>query len=114
MRRLLLIAAFIMCASCAGGAVCTTLPAGSSQATIVSALNSCGSGNTVVLSAGSYSITSSFTLPCGVSITGPTPAPVNSGTQPYYSQTNNQSAVLNSSIGANNYGISTTASCATI
>ena len=43
------------------------ISAGASQATIQSALNSCGSGNTVVLAAGTYSIGSTLTLPCGVS-----------------------------------------------
>ncbi len=86
------------------------IAAGASEATIQSTLNSCGSGNTVVLAAGSYSITSQLTLPCGVSLFGPAPAS-NGGTQPYYSQTPNQTAILNGSVGANNTALKTTAGC---
>ena len=86
------------------------IASGASQATIQSTLNSCGSGNTVVFAAGSYSITSQLTLPCGVSLFGPTPAS-NGGTQPYYSQTPNQTAILNGSVGANNTALKTTAGC---
>ncbi len=50
------------------------ISSGASQATIQSTLNSCGSGNTVVFPAGSWTITSTLTWPCGVSITGPTVA----------------------------------------
>src|SRR3984885_4069387 len=79
------------------------VPSGASQATIQSTLNSCGSGNTVVLAAGAYSIGSTLTLPCGVSISGP-PVP--------YSQTHNQTAVINGSFGVGQFGpIVTTAGC---
>ena len=86
------------------------IPSGASEATIQSTLNSCGSGNTVTFAAGSYSITSQLTLPCGVSLAGPAPAS-NGGTQPYYSQTPNQTAILNGSVGANNTALKTTAGC---
>ncbi len=55
----------------AHAATCATLPAGASQATIQTALNSCGSGNTLAFSSGLYSTSSSLTIPCGVSVTGP-------------------------------------------
>ncbi len=47
---------------------------GANQATIQSTINSCGSGNTALFSAGSYSISSSVSVPCGVSLNGPTVA----------------------------------------
>jgi Bacterial Ig-like domain (group 2) len=47
------------------------IPSGASQATIQSTLNSCGSGNTAVFAAGTYSVSSTLNWPCGVSITGP-------------------------------------------
>jgi len=55
----------------AHASTCTTLSAGASQSTVQSTLNSCGSGNTVAFSAGLYSTSSSLTIPCGVSVTGP-------------------------------------------
>ena len=79
------------------------ISAGASQATIQSALNSCGSGNTVVLAAGTYSIGSTLTLPCGVSLSGPVVP---------YSQTHNQTAIINGSFGVGQFGpIVTTAGC---
>src|ERR1700677_4823948 len=79
------------------------IPSGASQATIQSTLNSCGSGSTVVLAAGTYSIGSTLTLPCGVSISGPVVP---------YSQTHNQTAILNGSFGVGQFGpIVTTAGC---
>ncbi len=69
--------------------ICTTLLSGASQSTIQSALNSCGSGNTVAFSTGTYGpITSTITIPCGVSMTGPVVP---------YSQTPNQTATINGS-----------------
>src|ERR1700677_3824636 len=47
------------------------IPSGASQATIQPTLNSCGSGNTAVFAAGTYSVSSTLNWPCGVSITGP-------------------------------------------
>jgi Chitobiase/beta-hexosaminidase C-terminal domain len=74
MKRLcpLLVCIMAFCgAAKAHAATCATLSAGASQSTIQSALNSCGSGNTVAFSAGLYSTSSSLTIPCGVSVTGP-------------------------------------------
>ncbi len=73
----------------APASICTTLSSGASQSTIQSALNSCGSGNTVAFSTGTYGpITSTITIPCGVSMTGPVVP---------YSQTPNQTATINGS-----------------
>jgi hypothetical protein len=82
--------------------ICTTLSSGASQSTIQSALNSCGSGKTVALAAGTYGpITSTVTIPCGVSISGPAVP---------YSQTHNQTAVINGTVG-DGPGFQTTAGC---
>ena len=54
---------------------CSTLGANPSQAAVQSALNSCGDGNYVQLSAGLTSVSSSINIPCGVQIFGPTVAP---------------------------------------
>ena len=82
--------------------ICTTLSSGASQSTIQSALSSCGSGKTVALSAGTYGpITSTVTIPCGVSISGP---------EVPYSQTHNQTAIINGTVG-DGPGFQTTAGC---
>jgi len=82
--------------------ICTTLPSGASQSTIQSALSSCGSGKTLALSAGTYGpITSTVMIPCGVSISGP---------EVPYSQTPNQTAVINGTVG-DGPGFQTTAGC---
>ncbi len=52
------------------------IAAGASQSTIQATLDSCGSGNTAVFAAGSYDIGSTLSWPCGVSVSGPTPAGV--------------------------------------
>lgn len=77
MRRLLAILGFLLAGCAAHGAVCTTLSASPSQATIQSALNSCGNGNYVQLSAGTTSINtaSPLNIPCGVMLIGPTATP---------------------------------------
>jgi hypothetical protein len=91
----------------AHAAVCTTLASGASQSTIQSALNSCGSGNTVVLGAGTFGpITSTVTIPCGVSLIGPTVP---------YSQTPNQTATINAvsgGISGGNWGFQVNTPCA--
>ena len=87
----------------AHAAVCTTLSSGASQTTLQSALNSCGSGNTVALAAGTFGpITSTVTIPCGVSIIGPTVP---------YSQTPNQTATINGSSSFIGWGFQTKAGC---
>jgi hypothetical protein len=84
--------------------VCTTLSSGASQSAISSALSSCRSGNTVAFSAGTYGpITSTVTIPCGVSMTGPNVS---------YSQTPNQIAAIDgSSSNGTIWGFQTTAKC---
>jgi len=82
--------------------ICATLSSGASQSTIQSALNACGSGKTLALSAGTYGpITSTVTIPCGVSISGPAVP---------YSQTHNQTAIINGTAG-DGPGFQTTAGC---
>jgi hypothetical protein len=107
-KRLLFLFGLIFCAAGAHASVCTTLSSGASQSTIQSALNSCGSGNTVVLGAGAYGpISSTVTIPCGVSMTGPTVP---------YSQTPNQTATINATSGGisgGNWGFQINTSCST-
>ena len=98
MRRLLLVVALFFGAHYAHAGTCPLASGGN----LAAAVASCGSGNTVTLAAGSYAVGSSFTLPCGVSIAGPTVP---------YSQTHNQTAVINGSLGIGVMGISTSAGC---
>ena len=65
------------------------IPAGVRESKIQSTLNSCGSGNTVLFAAGSYSLSSALTVPCGVSLAGPTVA---------WSNPSRYTATLNSSV----------------
>lgn len=102
-----MIAGLFLAGRTAHAAVCTTLASGGN---ISAAANSCGSGNTVALSAGSYTISPNTAWPCGVSLVGPTPAS-NGGTQPYYSQTPNQTAKVSTSNGYQNYGFKMNAGC---
>ncbi|MGB8534814.1 MAG: hypothetical protein WCD57_00250 [Acidobacteriaceae bacterium] len=75
MRRLWLLFLFaLLCGATAHAATCTTLTS-PSQSSLQSALNSCGSGNALQLNAGSTTVTSSVTLPCGVVLQGPTATP---------------------------------------
>ena len=82
MRRLLLVLALLFCATHARASTCTTLSGSPSQSTLQSALNSCGNGNTLQLSAGSTTVTSTVTLPCGVILSGPVVPFVNGLTTP--------------------------------
>ena len=87
----------------AHAATCQTLSSGASQSQILAALNSCGSGNTLAFSAGTYGpITSTVLIPCGVSLSGPTVP---------YSQTPNQTATVNGSSGFIGWGLQTTSGC---
>lgn len=97
-RRILLLFGLIFCAAQARAATCTTLSSGGN---IGSAMASCGSGNTVQLNAGTYSVTTPITIPCGVSLSGPVVP---------YSQTPNQTATINGSTGSS-WGFNTTAGC---
>jgi hypothetical protein len=56
----------------AHGAVCATVASGASTSAIQTALNACGSGNTLAFAAGSWTISGThLNVPCGVSMTGP-------------------------------------------
>ena len=89
MKKIFVLISLIFGAAHAHAATCLTLSSGASQSAIVNALNACGSGNTVVFGAGSYGpITSTVTIPSGVSMAGPAVP---------YSRTANQTAVINGS-----------------
>jgi hypothetical protein len=103
----LLLPAVVVLLFCARShAACTTLSSGASQSTISSALSSCAStgGGTVTLGVGTYGpITSSVTIPCNVSISGPVVP---------YSRTPNQTATINGTSGSSfGWGFQTTAGC---
>src|ERR1700679_915325 len=102
-KRLLFLFGLIFAAALvapqAHAGICTTLSSGGN---IAAAVASCGSGNTVSLNAGTYSITSTITLPCGVSIAGPTVP---------YSQTPNQTALINGSSSWGGVPFQTTSGC---
>ncbi len=73
-----------------------------SQSTLQSTISSAPSCAVIVFAAGTYGpITSPITIPCGVSLSGPTVP---------YSQTPNQTATINGSVGSN-WGFLTTAGC---
>jgi hypothetical protein len=71
-QLVVVVMAFLAC----GRAHAATCPisAGASQATVQSTLNSCGSGNTASFATGTYSFSSAVSVPCGVSLAGPTVA----------------------------------------
>ena len=73
MRRLFLplVIAIVFWAGHARAATCP-ISSGASSSTIVSTIQGCASGNTVTFAAGSYTLSSTVSVPCGVSITGPT------------------------------------------
>jgi hypothetical protein len=104
MKKLFWLALLLVFIPKAHAEVCTTLSSGASQSAISSALSSCGSGNTVAFSAGTYGpITSTVTIPCGVSMMGPSVS---------YSQTPNQTSAINgSSSNGTIWGFQTTAGC---
>ena len=107
MRRLsLLLPAVVVLLFCARShADCTGATPGMTEARVVSAINACSSagGGTVNFSAGNYGpFTSNFTLPCNVSLSGPVVA---------YSQTHNQTAILQGSVSSIGQPLQTTAGC---
>jgi hypothetical protein len=71
--QLLLFVAALCGAGVAHAATCSRLSANPSQATLQSAITSCGNsgGGTVQLSAGTTTLTSTLTMACGVLVTGP-------------------------------------------
>jgi Chitobiase/beta-hexosaminidase C-terminal domain len=70
MLRLTVVMMALLACARAHAANCP-ISAGASQSSIQTALSSCGSGNTAVFAAGSYTFSSSVSWPCGVSISGP-------------------------------------------
>lgn len=76
------------------------IAAGANQSAISSAITSCASGNTVTWAGGTsaapnvYNVTSTITIPNGVSMAAPTVA---------YSQNPNQTVLINNQTGAGNY-----------
>jgi Bacterial Ig-like domain (group 2)/Chitobiase/beta-hexosaminidase C-terminal domain len=107
MRRLsLLLPAVVILLFCARShAACTGVTAGMTEAGVVSAINACSSagGGTVNFSAGNYgAFTSNFTLPCNVSLSGPVVA---------YSQTHNQTAILQGSVSSIGQPLQTAVGC---
>jgi hypothetical protein len=91
MRRLCQLLLCIMVFAVCARAHASTCPisSGASESRIQSTLNSCGSGNTAVFAAGSYSLTSALSVPCGISLAGPRVA---------WSNPSGYTATLNSSV----------------
>ena len=96
MKKLLLLLGLIFCAASAHASCTTPITAGMSTSQVQTALNSCSSGSTASFPAGTYVLgASKISIPCGVSITGPTVSPnyTSWGTLTY----SNQTAILTSS-----------------
>lgn len=112
LKKFLLALLFVFCGHYAHASICN-VTAGMNQSQFTSIISSCGSGNTVLFPAGTYTWTSGYTIPCGVSIQGPTPTS-NGGSLPFYSQTPNQTAKFTGNFGLQNYGpLSTSVGCST-
>jgi hypothetical protein len=112
-RKLLLLFGLIFCASFGFGtskAHAANCPLAAGSTITTSTFTSCGAGNTVVLAAGNFTVAPNTTVPCGVSLVGPTPTG-GGGSQPAYSQTHNQTAVISTTNGYENYGFEFTANC---
>jgi hypothetical protein len=72
-------------------AACTqSITSGMNASQLQTAIDSCSSGSTASFPAGTYSIGSTVTIPCGVSLSGPAVP---------YSQTHNQTAILSAASG---------------
>jgi hypothetical protein len=98
---------FVM-SSVQGHATCTTLASGATESQLQSAANSCAAngGGAVNLAPGVYGpFTSNFFLPCGVSLLG-SAVP--------YSQSHNQTAILQGSAGFVGQPIHITAGCSSV
>jgi hypothetical protein len=67
---LLLLSGLALGTTRARAATCQ-VPSGASQAIIAATISACGSGNTVAFAAGTYQLSSTVYVPCGVSLTGP-------------------------------------------
>ena len=75
MRKLLSLLALSMMAILPAAAATYTVNSSQSQATIQGVINGTSIGDTVLFSAGTYSITAQLTLKCGVTYTGPAASP---------------------------------------
>ena len=82
MRKLIFLLSLIFCVNHAHASICQTLSGSPSQTTLQTAINSCGNGNTLQLSAGTTTVTSSLNLACGVIVSGPVVPFVNGLTNP--------------------------------
>jgi hypothetical protein len=73
MKRLCQLAVVIMALLCGARAhaACGTITAGMSASAVQTAITSCSSGATAQFGAGSYSFSSTVSVPCGVSLAGP-------------------------------------------
>ena len=88
-------------AGCGGPTI--NVSSGASQSTLQSTLNTAPTCALIVLAAGTYGpITSTITIPCSISLSGPTVP---------YSQTPNQTATINGSSSFSGWGFQTTAGC---
>jgi hypothetical protein len=104
LRSVLMIVCVALGTFHAHAATCPIL-SGASQSTIQDALNACGSGNTLTYPEGSFGpITSIITIPCGVSMTGPSVP---------QSRTPNQTATINGSSSSSGPGFQMTSGCST-
>jgi hypothetical protein len=99
---LLCLLAFVGAVTHARASVCTTINGSSGQSAVQSALNSCGSGNTLALT-GTLTVTSPLTQPCGVSMTGPVvPLSVYTDSAGYKHMGYLPTAKIQGNLGANN------------
>jgi hypothetical protein len=89
MKKILLLLLFILAGHYAHAATCATINSGQGQSSWQSTINSCGSGNTVALTAGTYTVSSPLQVPCGVSMIGPVATPA-TAIITYSSPVNNQ------------------------
>lgn len=117
MRKLLFTFALLLCALAGSRAHAATCPisSGASSSTIVSTIQGCASGNTVTVAAGTYSVSSGISVPCGVTITGPT-VPlvlVGSSADGYGRYEYQPTAILNFSVSGSTAAFSYGASCST-
>jgi hypothetical protein len=91
LRLILPLFLFLVCLK--AHAACGTITSGMSTSQLQTAISSCSSGQTAQFPAGTWSITSQISIPCGVSISGPVVS-----TTPF---PGNFTASLNGSVGAN-------------
>ena len=71
MRRILLTLGLLLASHAAHAACSPPITAGMTSSQVQTALNSCTSGSTAQFPAGSYRFSSTISVPCGVSLSGP-------------------------------------------